>query len=1130
MSNLFLPRLKERCDVKPGQPGQWVAHGRREFENVAKGLDYAAPGVTRGISSVPTMWARPLLVEMILHDKSNSLHGDMVKQWRGMLAAIALANYLPSSPLTIRLLELSNLQGRQPFADALLDLIPPARDNNLYDLPEAVSPTPNLHTNPWQQLYLFFWNNQPVGMSSPSTLVVPAGEAEWSGLPWWDDSRSCLGSPERFLEAEEQQLLWLWLGQLSTNLSGDPRFGDAVNRVRGLITEFQNSLRSGAGIDINARLHQNNYYGFQLKPESLRLLGCPLKADTERPSSLSLMVADLATPSITPLVILDSQVCEQWGVKAHALHVWQGETLASFLQADGTIDRPRLSAKQLEWGRDVTCVTLDDLFTSSLSFLEGAPADLFPNGLFPDGARLLRNGREITPILPLNSLLLNYLGSQSLKQGLQFSILNTNQGPSLKVSLTLRLTGTDGQGRDCTFSRIYLLAQENCLTEIPVLEIWPNFRVQYSKPNQGGLANWRHYYLFYCDNGGGTNTFQVSLNSGLERQGDVVHSYADNGQQFQVSRFSEFPPYIECQKNSHTGESLGLILLNVPERVTLGGSWTVGVDFGTSSSNVYINQDGNENDDAKRLVLESVNYAITKPITDDRKRALIEYFIDDALTPVAALPSLPLSSVLTNRKARNLDPGLHQVIFDGRIYIPDNSTFNPRLDYIQTGLKLNSREAEHLPRLFLEHLALQVTAMAAKAGVESINWYASYPSALSDGEKRRYEQRWEQITEQLEQIGLNHRFQGLKTESLAVGQYFQDFENPAYNLVRTTCIDIGGGTADISVWNEREPVHQCSVQLAGRNLFTGILQVKPAFVARLTGNPGNQEQWQMRRESAFNAKLDLWTRWHSQEWLKRKRPGAEFDDSGDFRGFITIMAIGVAGLFYYVGQILKALHQEGSYPRKEITPVYLAGNGSQLLHWLDSLGRFEAESEFNRVLSRMLSCGSGFPDSEVTTRLSRNPKDEAACGLVIQDTNLKRLNKSEDYLVAGEAYTFGSTARPASGRVQFDPEQDDIQGFAMNDLEQLPKFLADFHQALRDFRIEAIDALPGYKIQTEREANPRLWQNVDRQLEELVLDLKQNRQQQRRNGQDVRVEPPFILALRALLAALSSDWADRFPE
>ena len=45
-----------------------------------------------------------------------------------------------------------------------------------------------------------------------------------------------------------------------------------------------------------------------------------------------------------------------------------------------------------------------------------------------------------------------------------------------------------------------------------------------------------------------------------------------------------------------------------------------------------------------------------------------------------------------------------------------------------------------------------------------------------------------------------------------------------------------------------------------------------------------------------------------------------------------------------------------------------------------------------------------------------------------------------------------------------------------------------------------------------------------------MLDLKQDRKKQGRNSQDVRVEPPFILALRALLAALSIDWADRFPE
>ena len=41
----------------------------------------------------------------------------------------------------------------------------------------------------------------------------------------------------------------------------------------------------------------------------------------------------------------------------------------------------------------------------------------------------------------------------------------------------------------------------------------------------------------------------------------------------------------------------------------------------------------------------------------------------------------------------------------------------------------------------------------------------------------------------------------------------------------------------------------------------------------------------------------------------------------------------------------------------------------------------------------MLSKGSGFEDTEEITVLSENPKDEAACGLVMDGTKLKGLGR-----------------------------------------------------------------------------------------------------------------------------------------
>ncbi|WP_353259816.1 hypothetical protein, partial [Prochlorothrix hollandica] len=859
-NHLLLPRLKDKSDIKAGNPGQWEIRNRTAFEGVAKSLDYEAPGLTRGISSVPTLWARPLLVEMTLHDESNPLHQDMVGQWRGMLAAIALA-HLRNFPLKIRLLELIKLQGQQEFGEALLDLIPPARRNNLYELPEdrTVSGNPNLSRNPWQDLYLLFWNDRPVGTTSPSTFVVPSEEADWSGLPWWifDNNRSRLQSPERFLNDDEKQLLWLWLDQLGENLPGVQPFATPASRLHTLIANFQAVLKEpDSSSDINTYLQRDDYFGLRLNRGCLGLLGRPLKGNESRESSLQLQ--GIQGGDDVPLVILDNQISDQWGVPTQSLYVFQGETLAYFLNPDGTINGDRLKTKQQEWGQQVRCVTLADLFSPRLTFLDGAPAELLPNALFPPGMRLLWEGSEFTPLIPLNSLLLDYLSPQTLSQALRFDTLNTGQGPALKVSVTLQLTGLDGQGQACTLSQVYRLDSGNRLPDVPVLDIWPNFRAHQPTPD-GGFKTWQHYYAFYCDSRYGDRTFKVTVPN-LSREADATHCYMDAGQQFQISRLTDFPPYIQCQNNS-TGEDIGLILLTVPEVMTLTKSWDVGVDFGTSFTNIYVNPEGNAL--PSQLSLESVNYKVTKSLELDRKLALVEYFMDDTFAPEDLSP-LPLSSVVTSRKSRTgVDRDLHQSVIDGRIYIPDNRTFDPRLDYIKTGLKLNSRDDENDRRLFLEHLALHITAMAAKAGVRSITWHASYPSAFSRNERRSYEDRWRTLPETLTTTGLDHQFRGLKTEALAVGQYFQDFEGTAYDLLRTTCLDMGGGTSDISIWNDRTLVHQCSVQLAGRDLFTEVLKVKPGFVVNRIiksldkgqNKATDLAEWDNLSQVAFNAKL-----------------------------------------------------------------------------------------------------------------------------------------------------------------------------------------------------------------------------------------------------------------------------------
>lgn len=233
---LLLPKLKPDSDVKASSShGSWDAQQSKAFGDVANSLDYEAPGVVKNISSVPTMWARPQLMEMALFNQAHPIHQQVVTQWQGMLAAIALAE-VRGFPLKAQLVELEQSKYIEDFAESLFQLLPNPV-NSLYTLDSG--------KNPWQDIYIFLWDNRPVGMTTPSTLVVPSEDGEWSGLSWWqeEDGKRRLFSPQTYLNANEQALLWWWLENLRRELKQQQGNKNAINIISGLIGDFQSSLK-----------------------------------------------------------------------------------------------------------------------------------------------------------------------------------------------------------------------------------------------------------------------------------------------------------------------------------------------------------------------------------------------------------------------------------------------------------------------------------------------------------------------------------------------------------------------------------------------------------------------------------------------------------------------------------------------------------------------------------------------------------------------------------------------------------------------------------------------------------------------------------------------------------------------
>ena len=1077
---LVLPKLKRDSDVRASDtPGKWDAQPKKAFQDVASSLDYKAPGAVKSVSSVPTMWARPLSMEMALHNPYYPIRAEMVQQWQGMLAAVALAE-VRRFPITAQFLDLGLEKDKNPFARSLYELLPdPVKA--LYALDGR---------NPWQDVYIFLWNEKPVGLSTPSTIVAPSEEGKWDGLPWWNKQTGRLESPQPHLNVSEKALLWRWLENLQGILHNYRGEAEAIDSISGLLDEFQKSL--GSRPDQRLNLSNNpQFFGVAINRGVLEGINRPVKAEAQ--SSWVRLVPSQSKAQAKPLLIIDQDISPAWGKLPQDIWIHEEQTLASLQIQD-------LYNGKITW-QDVKWKESKDLFLKEFRFVDQDEA--LPGAFLPSGTKLTFQGQTITPLIPLDPILLDYFTPEDLITKVELAQINSNDGPQVRVTLDLPLSGmTDDpqQPQNYRIFKDYPIKEENALPEVPVLEVWPNFRAE----------GWRSYYAFYYDAEHGEDTFDVRL-----PEVKNPHPFVDGRGTYQIAHLEEFPSFIECLDS--VKNSIGLILLKTPEEIKLRDRWKVGVDFGTSFTNVYVNSKNL----SEPLELESLHLKVTEVLRETRSPVLFEYFVPESFIP--ADKPLPLSSVLTTRGKPDRGKKPNFPIIDGRIYVPDRNRFEPLKGWIETDLKWKNYTAN---KLFLKHFAFHVSAIAAKEGVQQIQWCISYPTAFSKNDKNKYEKTWQDLTEELQaQTGIRHicpkpeDVELFKTESLAIAQYFADREG--FDLIRTTCIDMGGGTSDISIWYENQLIHQCSVLLAGRHLLSDFLELNPQFLAQLFEL--ELKEWDRLAEDKFSAKLDVLLRLESEDWLKNKRDFAE--DDPKFQGLLRLMAIGMGGLYYYVGTILGVLEQEGKYQSREITPVYIGGNGSRLLNWLAERGKFTPSSEVNDLLSQMLTKGSGFDDRiPEKTRLSQRPKDEVACGLVLGRTKLTGLGKkTKDPLIAGEYCEINGKPIEWRERLEF---KGNIQQLKIPDLVQLRTFLDDFHVSLKELEIEEILPLQDYElgdepgVEPESTYNKALWRDTERELTNVLLSMKGE-------TDDIRVEPPFIMGLKALLRVLAKEWAGR---
>ena len=663
MPNPLLPRL--RIDNKVTifrDAGRWEKRDSAELGRISEGLDVADTIIRSAeVDSIPSMWARPSLFEMALYDTRHPMHGRVLGEWRGLLAMLALKEWC-DFPLTIEQITITDMKGdAKDFLQALQKLLPK----------DTLDPTTT-----WETLNIILFNDKSIGITSPTTLVCTAVNcsSRISRVPWFNNR--FLDDPVPKLNSFEKEAVAGWLQHLSLHALGLPT-GKLKASLNGLLNSFMEDLGGVPAVPPSL-----SHPGLNLTQDLFRCLNNPVES-RELPSSVELVPSPNKQPE-TKLLVFDQSIPKTWGVESQNVFVWKGKTLATTQSFSG--------ASKLALPSHVHLRSQQDIFTEQLFVINQEKAFQEHSTLVSKGSADLNfNGIPVTPILPITEELLTYLDVGDLNERLTFD----QQNDSIVVSLCLTLSGINGQNLDFEISKEYNAANVTPISTGPVLAIWPNFR----------NSDWKAYYTYFTTDD--QDTFYAKPFRAADEKSDA-QTFSDNRGNIgkEITKTERFPEAVLCEYN---GTQAGILLISVPEekRSTEGIDWSVGVDFGTSSTTVY-NREG----DAKPqpVVFNDRLLRITDPPSLQPST-----FYNDFLPP--DLEETPFFSFFQRLGDREPD----EPLLDGHIYFLDDYEELWSAKNIVSDLKwsTNPIKREQI-KVFLKQLCFQVAAEAIDNGAQGV--------------------------------------------------------------------------------------------------------------------------------------------------------------------------------------------------------------------------------------------------------------------------------------------------------------------------------------------------------------------------------------------------------------------------
>ena len=162
------------------------------------------------------------------------------------------------------------------------------------------------------------------------------------------------------------------------------------------------------------------------------------------------------------------------------------------------------------------------------------------------------------------------------------------------------------------------------------------------------------------------------------------------------------------------GKVCGLLPVNTPPpQGTASAAWRVGIDFGTSFTNFFID-DGSG---PARKSLETRVIPLMLAQQETQLNLLYKFFIPEVLLPKGANP--PTSTALNTHGWQEVKGTVPQLYHQARVQWPSSNTLALRRSGVHTGFKWRQPNYQ---KPFLKELALLISCNAAAGGANEVNW------------------------------------------------------------------------------------------------------------------------------------------------------------------------------------------------------------------------------------------------------------------------------------------------------------------------------------------------------------------------------------------------------------------------